>query len=432
MTAVHESEALEAAPTPLGKNRSFILLWTGAGISILGSRISAIAYGLVVLWATKSPTLTSLVTFAALLPFLVVQLPAGALVDRWNRRTVMIVCDLGRVVAIGILAVTIALGHVWIPMLMVVAFLEGSMTVAYTIAERAAVFTVVHEDQIGAAIGANEARGQAAGLIGQPIGTFLFAVTRSLPFGATAVAHLISLGTLLMIKKDLQGARDDENRPNILADVAEGFRFVRGQKYLRRALGLIAASNILFQILGIGLLVIVERNGGSPSTIGYILVASGVGGMLGALTSNFYMRLIGIRWIFMGVNAAWTVLMSAMAITQHPVALGIIFCLLLYGAGVANVAGIVYTMKIAPEDMQGRVGSIATLLASGANALGALAAGALLAAVSITTSMILVGAAMFVIAVLTVLAFGGRQAAADERALQKDSEPEVSGVSSTT
>src|SRR5205823_15101518 len=109
------------------------------------------------------------------------QLPAGALVDRWNRRTVMIGCDLGRVVAIGIVAVTVALGHVWIPLLMVVAFVEGSLTVMYTIAERAAVFTVVHEEQIGGAIGANEARGQAAGRVGQPVGTLLFGVRRRRP-----------------------------------------------------------------------------------------------------------------------------------------------------------------------------------------------------------------------------------------------------------
>src|SRR6478609_8483054 len=49
---------------PLHRNRDFILLWTGAGVSILGSRISAIAYSLVVLWSTNSPTLTSYVAFA--------------------------------------------------------------------------------------------------------------------------------------------------------------------------------------------------------------------------------------------------------------------------------------------------------------------------------------------------------------------------------
>jgi predicted MFS family arabinose efflux permease len=416
MTTLEETAPLDRAAVPLRRNRDFMLLWTGAGISILGSRISAIAYSLLVLWATGSPGLTSLVTFAALLPFLVTQLPAGALVDRLDRRRVMIGCDVGRIVTIGVVAVTVILGHVWVPLLMVVAFVEASLTVMYVIAERAAVYTVVHDEQIGAAIGANEARGQAAGLIGQPIGTFLFAVTRWMPFGATAVAHLISLTTLLFIKKDLQGARDNESRSSLAADVAEGFRFVWGQKYLRRALGLVAANNILFQIIGIGLLVMVQRNDGSPTTIGFILAASGIGGMLGALTSNFYMRRIGIRRIFMFVNAAWAALMTAIAFTENPVALGAIFCALLYGAGVGNVAGIVYTMKVAPEDMQGRVGSIATLLASGANALGALAAGAILEALSIKTTMLMVGGVMLVIAVLTVLAFGGREAAAAERA----------------
>ncbi len=415
MTAVEQSAGPEQAGAPLRRNRSFLLLWTGAGISILGSRISAIAYSLVVLWSTGSPTLTSFVAFAALLPFLVTQLPAGVLVDRWDRRRVMIGCDIGRVVLIGVAALSVGLGHVWVPLLMVIAFLEGSLTEMYVIAERAAVFTVVDDEQLGAAIGANEARSEAAGLIGQPIGTFLFGVSRWLPFGATVVAHILSLITLICIKKDLQGERQNENSPKIIADLLDGFRFVRSQKYLSRALSLIAASNILFQVLALGLLVIVQSSGGTPGTVGFILMASGVGGMLGALSSNFFMRRIGIRRIFMSVNIIWTVLMTAIAFFQQPVALGVIFSIIMYGAGVANVAGIVYTMKIAPEDMQGRIGSIATLLASGANALGAIAAGVILNAVGIRTTMLLVGGAMFVIAVLAVLAFGGRQAAADER-----------------
>ncbi len=411
-----QPEATEQNLIPLHRNRNFILLWTGAGVSILGSRISAIAYSLVVLWSTRSPSLTSLVAFAALLPFLVTQLPAGVLVDRLDRRRVMIWCDFGRILLISVAATTVAMGHVWVPVLMVIAFLEGSLTEMYVIAERAAVFTVVPDEQLGTAIGANEARAEAAGLIGQPIGTFLFSAVRWLPFGVTAIAHAISLITLLFVKKNLQGDRQNENRPRAIDDLKEGFQFVRSQKYLSRALKLIAASNLLFQVLALGLLVIVQSNGGTPSTIGYILAASGVGGMLGALTSNLYMKWLGIRRIFMGVNIMWTLLMTTIAFTQHTLALAAIFSLIMYGAGVANVAGVVYTMRVAPEHMQGRVGSIASLLASGANALGALAAGALLEAVGVKSTMLIVGGAMFVIAVLAILAFGGRKAAADEAA----------------
>jgi MFS family permease len=421
MTTVEESPAVprgreEAAPPPLGKNRNFLLLWTGAGISILGSRISAIAYTLLVYWSTGSAVSASLVTFAALLPHLFMQLPAGAIADRWNRRNLMIACDLGRMLAISTVVVMVIAGELWLPLLMAVAFVEGSLTIFYLIAERASVFTVVPDVQIGAAMSRNEARSQAAGLIGQPIGTLLFAVLRWLPFGATAVAHLISLVTLLFIRANLQGDRSGPRR-HIAAEIAEGFRFVWSQLYLRRALGLIAASNILFQVLALALIVIIKTNGGSPATIGYIIGASAVAGMLGALCSNFFMRRWGIRRIIMTVNGSWAVLMSLIAFAQQPGALAAIFSVILFGAGVSNVAGIVFTMKTTPENMQGRVGSIATLLASGGNSLGALVAGVLLDSVSIESAMLLVGGVMTVLAVLAVLGFGGRKAAELERGL---------------
>jgi predicted MFS family arabinose efflux permease len=292
---------------------------------------------------------------------------------------------------------------------MVVAFVEGSLTVVYSLAERASVFAVVEETQIGGAMARNEARGQAAGLLGQPAGTLLFSVTRWLPFGTTAIAHVISLVTLLFIRKPLQGKRN--NRPrNVVADVAEGMRFVWSKTYLRRALLLISASNILFQVLSLGLIVIVRENGGSPATIGFILIVNGLGGMVGALTSSFFMRRLSIRYIFIGVNLLWAVLMPSIAFVHNPIGLAVIYSAIIYAAGVANVAGIVYTMKITPGELQGRVGSIATLLASGANSLGALAAGAVLGAYSTQTAILLVGAAMATIAVLAILSFSGRKA----------------------
>ncbi|WP_018350844.1 MFS transporter [Longispora albida] len=411
MSIIEESAEAVAPkkPVPLGRNRDFMLLWTGAGVSHFGSRMSAIAYTLVVYWSTGSKTLTGLVTFAALLPYLVTQLPAGAFVDRWDRRKVMIFCDLGRIAAIGVAAVTVFLGHVWVPLLMVVAFLEASMTVFYMLAERAAVFTVVDGSQIGGAMARNEARGQAAGLLGQPAGTLLYSVTKWLPFGTTAIAHLISLVTLLFVRADLKVQRRNV-KPDIVGEVRDGFKFVWSKLYLRRALLLISLSNILFQVLSLGLIVIVKDNGGSPSTIGFILIINGLGGMVGALTSNFFMSRFSIRYIFIGVNILWAVLMPAIAFATHPIALAAIYSVIIYGAGVSNVAGIVYTMKITPGEMQGRVGSIATLLASGANSLGALAAGLILAAFVTKTAILLVGAAMTCIAILAILGFSGKKA----------------------
>src|ERR1051326_2442843 len=95
----------ENAPTPLRRNREFNLLWAGAGFSYLGSRMTALVYPILVLWSGGSTTVAGLLGFTALLPQLVVQLPAGAHVDRRDRRRLMLACELGCGLALGSLAI---------------------------------------------------------------------------------------------------------------------------------------------------------------------------------------------------------------------------------------------------------------------------------------------------------------------------------------
>ncbi|MFG1780311.1 MFS transporter [Micromonospora sp. NPDC049048] len=417
MSAVGRPAATSRQPGRLTGNRDFLLLWIGSGVSALGSRATSISYTLLVFWSTGSATAASLVTFAALLPNLVTQLPAGALVDRWDRRRTMVLCNVGRIVAIGSVAVAVARDAVWLPHLMVVAFVEASLGICYALAERAAVFNVVSADRYGAATAANESRANAASILGQPAGTLLYTVTRWAPFGFAVLVHLISLVTLLFIRRDLQAPKARADEPGgLLARMREGFTFVWGQLYLRRALGLYAASNILFQVLGLGLVVIVKNQGGSPPTVGMLLVVNSVLGMAGAMTSNFFLSRWGIRRIIMGVNIAWAVLMPLIAVAPGLVVLGAIFALIHYAAGIGNVAGMLYVLQSAPDHLRGRAGSIVMLLTSGANSLGALFAGFLLDSTSITTAILIVGGSMGVIAVLAVLAFGGRARAEEERA----------------
>ena len=84
------------AERPLWRTRDFMLLWSGQVVSTLGSRISALAFPLLVLAISGSPAQAGLVGFAQGLPFLVWYLPAGALVDRWSRKRVMLAADAGR------------------------------------------------------------------------------------------------------------------------------------------------------------------------------------------------------------------------------------------------------------------------------------------------------------------------------------------------
>ena len=87
-------------PTPLRRNRDFILLSSGQVVSAIGTRVTGVAFPLLVLALTHSPAKAGIVGFAQTLPFLLFYLPAGALVDRWNRKRVMLIADAGRALAL--------------------------------------------------------------------------------------------------------------------------------------------------------------------------------------------------------------------------------------------------------------------------------------------------------------------------------------------
>ncbi|MCZ0987148.1 MFS transporter [Streptomyces diastatochromogenes] len=117
----------DPAVQPLRHNRDFRLLWGGAGLSLLAGRATAVAYPLTVLWATGSPGDAGLVGTALLLPQLVMQLPGGALVDRWDRRRVMVAAGLGQALVAGLVMALLLSGRTWLWALLVAAFAEGTL-----------------------------------------------------------------------------------------------------------------------------------------------------------------------------------------------------------------------------------------------------------------------------------------------------------------
>jgi MFS family permease len=390
------------APPPLRKNRDFLLLWTGAGLSLFGTRASTVAYPLLMIWYSGSPTGAGLVGFAALLPQLLLQLPAGALVDRLDRRRLMILCDLAGLTAMGSVAAALIGGHLWLPHLMAAAFVEGSAAIFYRLAERAAVRNLVHPDHLTVALTRNEARGQGAGLLGQLSGSSLYVMARWLPFLVTAVSHLTALVTLLLIRKKFQSERPQASS-DLRREIGEGLAWVWRQRFMRAAVGLIAGSNILFQVLSLALVLIIKENGGSPATIGIIGAVSGVGGILGALTGSWFLKRLSPGAIVTGALAVWALLMTPVALLDRPLLIGALFAGMSFAGALLNVAAGVYQVKITPDEMQGRVTSVFALIGSGMNSAGALVGGLLLAAFGTTPTVTGVAVAMTAMALVAVL-----------------------------
>lgn len=387
---------------PLRKNRDFLLLWTGAGFAQLGGRMSVIAFPLLMIWHSGSTVGAGLVSFAGLLPMLVLQLPAGVLVDRWDRRVLMLVCDAVGIVAMGSVAVALVFGQVWLPHVMVVAFIEGSVTIFYQLAERVAVRNVVHPDHLSTAMSQNEARGRVAGLLGQPAGSTLFAVGRWLPFAMAVVGHVISLTNLLLIKGRFQTERSAQPR-ELRAEIAEGMRWLWRQPFLRTAVTLVACSNFLFQIINLVPYVIIKAQGGSAAAVGFVGLVSGLGGVCGALSASLWMKRASLSAMLLTTLAVWSALIPVVALTTDLLVLLVLFAAMSFVGAALNVGAGVYMAEIVPDEIHGRALSAVMLASWGANSGGALAAGLLLSAFTTTATVLGVGVVMFAITIAALL-----------------------------
>src|SRR5256885_16269041 len=133
----------------------------------------------------------------------------------------MIVADGGRTLALGSLAMALALDEFTFAQVVVVAFVEGTLFVFFSLSESAALPQIVPKEQLPTAIAQNQARIQGADLVGQPLGGALFGLSRLLPFVVDAVSYAVSFISLLFVRPAFQEERDP-TPTRLWADVAEG------------------------------------------------------------------------------------------------------------------------------------------------------------------------------------------------------------------
>jgi predicted MFS family arabinose efflux permease len=382
---------------PLRRNRDFQLLWAGEAVSVLGSRVSAIAYPLLVLALTDSPAKAGIVGFAGTIPYVLAPLPAGALVDRLSRRRLLIAADVGRAAALATVVAALGLGEPPFAQLVAVAFVEGTLFILSTTAQTAVVPRVVPPEQLPAALSQNEARERGAYLAGQPLGGVLFDVARAVPFVVDALTYVVSLVTVLLIRADLDGERQPaEGR--VRGEVLEGIAWLWRQRFLRAAALLVAASNALFAALVLVLIVRTQDAGASASAIGIMVGLGGLGGLLGSLAAPPFQRRFAGRTIVVGANWVWALLLPLMLLTGNPYALGAVFAAMVFVGPLWNVVLGAYTYALVPARLLGRVTSADTLLAYGAIPLGSLGVGFLLELLGGDGALAVLSSAMLVVA----------------------------------
>jgi hypothetical protein len=331
-------------------------------------------------------------------------LPAGAVVDRFDRKRIMLTCELGRSMALALIVVVAAAANLTFQMILAVAFVEGSLFVFFTVAETSALPQVVPRIQLPVAIAQHQAREQAAQLAGQPLGGVLFAAARTLPFLVDALSYLVSFFSLLLIRVPFQEERLDE-RISIRADIVEGVRWLWGNEFLRAAVLLVAGLNFVLNAVGVLLILRATDLGASSQSVGAMFAVGAAGGIAGAAIAPRVARATSPALVVIGVPCFWAVGVSALALQQAVLGLAVIYGAILLAAPTLNVVLTSYRYALAPDRLLGRVGSTARFVTWGAAPLGALAAGFSASAEGAAASLALFGG---VSAAIAAAAFSSR------------------------
>ena len=377
MSEARAAEPASGALPPVWRQREYLLLWGGQVVATMGANASGIIYPLLILALTGSPALASWAAALRILPFLLLCLPVGALVDRWDRRRVMMVCHVGRGLAVAVLPVAMWTDALSVGLIYAVAVVEGALHVFFNIAETSALPRVVAAVQLPAATAQNQAGFAAAVVVGPPVGTWLYqTVGRPWPFVLDFVCHLAAALALSRMKTSFTPAPVAAGvRRSLRADVAEGLRWLWHERLVRDMALITSVLNFIGAATPLVLIVMGKRLGASDAEIGLVFSLGGLGAIAGAAVGGAIARRFSFGQVIIGVIALQALLFPLFALCPSALWLGVVYGLLNLCGPVYNVVQLAYRIALIPDGLQGRVHSSFRLIAHALNPVGAVVCG---------------------------------------------------------
>jgi MFS family permease len=363
----------------LRSNRDFVLFQMGQLLSTAGSSLSTIAYPLLVLALTHSPAQAGLVSFARLLPSPLLALPAGVLSDRLDRRRIMLASDGVRAVAMATLALVVWRSNVFWP-IPLLAFVEGAGDAFFYACSGGVLRSVVPPAMLPTAVSVQQGRSAVVGIVGPPAGGALLAVARALPFGVDALSYAFSFAAISAMRTPFQQPR--EPRPlRIRADLAEGFRFLWKQPFLRMTTFFYALGNFTIPAFLFIVLVEARRHSLTGGEIGILLAVFSACILAGSLLGGAARQRLSLRTVVL--LEAYSGVLAVLFLIEPNVYL--LLGTLLPQALVLPITDsyvIAHRLAATPDRLLGRAEAARLTIARTATPLGSLAAGVLLSATS--------------------------------------------------
>ncbi|WTT79424.1 MFS transporter [Streptomyces sp. NBC_00080] len=402
------------------RDGDFRRLWVGQTVSQLGEHASLVVLPLfAVLTLEAGAGELGVLRAVGQVPILLLSLFVGAWVDRWRTRTVMVLTDVGRTLALGAAAMAGLLDGLGLSGLLVVAFVVGGLSVFFDVAYQVSVVRLVTPDQLVRGNSALEGSRSAAQIGGPALGGALVSLL-SAPIAAASGALFFALSFLSIRRiRRIESVPEHSDRPPPVGRrIHEGLRFVVGEASLRTVCLASAAFQFSFAAtMTVYLLFLPRELHLSGTAVGLAIAAMGPGALLGSvlaarLPSRFGHGVVLMSAAALGDGAFLCVpaLHGSAAVTL-PVLLAVNF---VFGAGgqLVNVTVMAVRQAVTPDGMQGRAAATITFVGMGLTPLGSLLGGFLAAEWGLRTSLLATAAGMMsspVLMALSPLARLGRE-----------------------
>jgi DHA3 family macrolide efflux protein-like MFS transporter len=392
--------------TAMPSMRPFLAIWTGQVFSLLGSELVQFALIWWLTTTTGSATMLAVATMMGVLPRILVSPIAGALVDRWDRRAVMMVADSLSALAVVLLAVLFASDVVQMWHVYVIMFVRATCAAFHWPAMQASTTLMVRQERLARVAGMNQALQGLGAIVAPPIGALLLTV---LPVQAILAIDVLTAATAvapLLFVHVPRPARASDAAPasgaSLLEDLRAGVRFLRSWPGILMVIGIAVVVNLLvFPAIALQPLLVTGHFGGDALQLALLQSAFGVGMVAGGVTlgawGGFRKRsLTGL--LALALNGVGLTVVGLAPASAYPLAVGgMLFAWFMNP--IANGSLFALLQTIVPAEMQGRVFTLLNSAAGLMVPLGLAIAGPLGDVLGVRIWFLIAGLAMTVLGI---------------------------------
>lgn len=378
---------------------SYQKLFTASALSNLGNGVSAVAYPWIASSITRSPLLLSIIGLMATMPWLVFSLPAGVFIDRFPRRSVIVLTDVVRgvvtlVVAFAIwgnqthihvvktiLKSTVIHTNVGLYLLLLFAtFLLGCAEVLGNGASQTFIPLIVETEQLETANGRMwTSESLMQNFMGPPLASVLLGLSVFAPLAFDGASFFASAGLIALIASSMIKKQTiSEVKPNFKAELKEGLSWLWHHPFLRPLAFILGSINGI-NALGFSVFILFAQEVLHTSVLTFGLLSTGaaIGGALGGVLSGRIIKRFGRGFILKVVILGSPIFLIAMAFSPVWELVWLISAIEMFFAILWNVVTVSMRQEIIPDQILGRVNSVYRFFALGSQPIGAIIGGVL-------------------------------------------------------